>query len=71
MAELFIGVFAGSGAATDGPGGRRQAARGLAFWLADNPSQPQLLVSRGLPSREDFMQMLGAAGREPGETTIY
>jgi type VI secretion system protein ImpM len=71
MAELFIGVFSGSSAATDGPGGRRQAARGLAFWLADNPSQPQLLVSRGLPSREDFMQMLGAAGREPGETTIY
>jgi type VI secretion system protein ImpM len=72
LAELFVGVFAGSGTASDAPGGgRRQAARGLAFWLADNPNQPQLLVSRGLPGRDEFMQMLGATGREPGDTTIY
>jgi type VI secretion system protein ImpM len=70
MAELFVGVFAGTGA-SDGPEGRRQAARGLAFWLADNPNQPQLLVSRGLPGRDEFMQMLGAPGREPGDNTIY
>ena len=70
LAELFVGVFAGTGT-SDGPGGRRQAARGLAFWLADNPNRPQLLVSRGLPGREEFMQMLGTSGREPGDTTIY
>ena len=70
LAELFVGVFAGTGA-PDGPSGRRQAARGLAFWLADNPNHPQLLVSRGLPGRDEFMQMLGASGREPGDTTIY
>jgi type VI secretion system protein ImpM len=73
LAELFVGVFAGTASTgSDAPGGgRRQAARGLAFWLADNPSQPQLLVSRGLPGRDEFMQMLGTTGREPGDTTIY
>jgi type VI secretion system protein ImpM len=71
LAALFVGVFAGGAAGADGPAGRRQAARGMAFWLADNPTQPQLLVSRGMPGRDEFMQMLGATGREPGDTTIY
>jgi type VI secretion system protein ImpM len=48
-----------------------QVAQGAAFWLADNPVDPQLLVSRGLPSRELFCRMLGASGREPGASTIF
>ena len=44
---------------------------GMAVWLADNPEHPQLLVSRGLPSNDDFMRMFGSTGREPGAETIY
>lgn len=47
------------------------AAQGLAFWLADNASDPQLLVSRGLPEPSLFVRMLGAAAREPGSSTIF
>lgn len=46
-------------------------ADGRAFWLADNPASPRLLVSRGLPGHEDFVSMLGASGREPGAETIF
>lgn len=46
-------------------------ADGLAFWLADNPASPRLLVSRGLPGHEDFVGMLGVSGREPGAETIF
>ena len=44
---------------------------GMAIWLADNPEHPQLLVSKGLPTNEDFMRMFGSTGREPGAETIY
>ena len=71
LAALLVGVFAASASTSDAAGGRRQAARGMGFWLADNPSRPQLLVTHGLPGRNEFMQMLGATGREPGDTTIY
>lgn len=37
-------------------------ARGLSFWLADNPGTPQLLVRRGLPDTGQFIRMLAAAG---------
>lgn len=37
-------------------------ARGLSFWLADNPGAPQLLVCRGLPDSTQFIRMLAAAG---------
>lgn len=46
-------------------------ADGLAFWLADNPTAPRLLVSRGLPGRDQTVSMLGADGREPGSETIF
>jgi|GEM_PF-397506 len=39
--------------------------RGVAFWLADVPGRRQLLVSEGLPSRDDFAHMFGGAGRGP------
>lgn len=45
--------------------------RGLGFWLADNPAAPRLLVSRGLPARDQIVSMLGANGREPGGETIF
>lgn len=44
---------------------------GRAFWLADHPTAARLLVSRGLPSHTHFVQMLGAAARDPGATTIF
>lgn len=44
---------------------------GLAFWLADNPTAPRLLVSHGLPGRDQTVSMLGADGREPGGETIF
>jgi type VI secretion system protein ImpM len=58
----------------DALGGRSQAVPlgdGLAFWLADNPTAPRLLVSRGLPGRDQTVSMLGADGREPGGQTIF
>ena len=63
LATLFCSVLG----ATAAP----QVADGMAFWLADNPSEPRLLVSRGLPGRDDFVSMLGASGREPGAETIF
>ena len=56
--------------ADSGPDSVR-AAHGLAFWLADKPTDSQLLVSHGLPSRELFVRMLGASAREPGANTIF
>ena len=44
---------------------------GSAFWLADVPGEGRLLVSRGLPAREQFVQTLGATGREPGQVTVF
>jgi type VI secretion system protein ImpM len=66
LAGLFCGALAGR-IEPDPPA----VAEGMAFWLADNPSEPRLLVSRGLPGREHFVGMLGAAGREPGAETIF
>jgi len=49
----------------------RPPMRGLALWIADTPGRPQLLVSHGLPSLEEFVRMfsggsgvrsIGAAG---------
>ena len=53
------------------PGGWQQAASGKAFWLADNPLVPRLLVSNGLPGHAEFVQMLGSSGREPGAATSF
>jgi type VI secretion system protein ImpM len=66
LAALF-----GTALGTHAAGAWQQAAAGRTFWLADNPTHPQLLVSRGLPRPGDFMQMFGAAGREPGTVTIF
>ena len=66
LAALFEGVFGGT-LDTGVPA----AVSGMAFWLADNPTEPRLLVSRGLPGRDDFVSMLGASGREPGAETIF
>jgi len=66
LAALFVGTLAG-----DAPVAPTGIADGIGFWLADNPSEPRLLVSRGLPGRDDFVSMLGASGREPGAETIF
>jgi type VI secretion system protein ImpM len=66
LATLFCSVL-GTADAAAAP----TAAAGMAFWLADNPTEPRLLVSRGLPGRDDFVNMLGASGREPGGETIF
>ena len=44
---------------------------GHTLWLADNPEAPRMLVARGLPARDVFIQMLGATGREPNATTTF
>lgn len=66
LATLFCSVL---GAADEPP--MPSIADGMAFWLADNPTEPRLLVSRGLPGRDEFVSMLGASGREPGAETIF
>jgi type VI secretion system protein ImpM len=66
LAALFEGVFADT---TEASVPARVA--GMSFWLADNPTAPRLLVSRGLPGRDDFVSMLGASGREPGAETLF
>jgi type VI secretion system protein ImpM len=48
-----------------------QASAGRTFWLSDNPEAPRLLVARGLPGREEFIQMLGTTGREASATTTF
>lgn len=63
MAQALVRALGGAG---DGAGGR-----GRAFWLADHPEQPRLLVSRGLPAQAEFAQMFGATGREPGAATLF
>jgi len=67
LAQLIAESLAGRGAE---PAWLRDARR-RAIWLADIPGQPKLLVSLGLPGAELFAQMLGASGREPGESTIF
>lgn len=62
LALLLSGTLGGGTPAVDGD---------LGFWLADNPAAPRLLVSRGLPGREQIVSMLGANGREPGAETIF
>ena len=49
----------------------QQAVAGRSFWLADHPSQPRLLVSRGLPDRAAFVDMLGARSRDADATTLF
>lgn len=51
--------------------GWQQAAVGRSFWLADHPSEPRLLVARGLPGRADFIAMLGASSRDADATTLF
>jgi type VI secretion system protein ImpM len=41
------------------------------WWLSDNPNDPKLLVTRGLPNPRQFIDMLGTRAREAGETTRY
>jgi type VI secretion system protein ImpM len=41
------------------------------WWLSDNPNDPKLLATRGLPSPRQFIDMLGTRAREVGETTRY
>lgn len=51
--------------------GWQQAAAGRSFWLADHPSQPRLLVARGLPGRADVIAMLGTSSRDADATTLF
>jgi type VI secretion system protein ImpM len=41
------------------------------WWLSDNPNDPKLLATRGLPHPRQFIDMLGTRAREVGETTRY
>ena len=49
----------------------QQVAAGWTFWLADHPTQPRLLVRRGLPRRDDLVEMLGASSRDADATTLF
>ena len=46
----------------------RPPMRGLALWIADTPGRPQLLVSDGLPSLDEFIRMFsgGSGARSVG-----
>ena len=51
--------------------------RGLALWIADTPDRPQLLVSNGLPSLDEFIRMFSGgsgaarpAGAVPGVAAV-
>ena len=44
---------------------------GETLWLADNPEAPRMLVARGLPATDAFIEMLGAEGREAAAPTIF
>jgi type VI secretion system protein ImpM len=68
-AEL-ASLWAASLAESSALAGERAVA-GRSFWLSDNPESPRLLVVRGLPARDEFIQMLGATGREPAATTTF
>jgi hypothetical protein len=69
LASLFAGMATAQPTAAPSAGVHALSGRGL--WLADNPEQPQLLVSQGLPAAADFIRMFGSTGREPGAETIY
>ena len=70
LAAVFAGV--GRARAVDPlPVAASSNHHGMAMWLADDPDRPQLLVSKGLPTNDDFMRMFGSTGREPGAETIY
>ncbi len=58
-------IFSGSPTATVAP---RPPLRGLALWIADTPGRPQLLVSDGLPSVDEFVRMFagGHGSRSTG-----
>ena len=72
LASLLIGMAppASAGPTTASPA-MPPALAGTALWLADNPDHPQLLVSKGLPTNDNFIRMFGSTGREPGAETIY
>ena len=69
LAAVF--AAAGRGSVTESAADPRPTYDGMAVWLADNPEHPQLLVSRGLPTTDDFIRMFGSTGREPGADTIF
>ena len=54
--------------APPGPPTPRPPMRGLALWIADTPGRPQLLVSDGLPSLDEFIRMFsgGSGARSVG-----
>ncbi|MEO7150510.1 MAG: type VI secretion system-associated protein TagF [Burkholderiaceae bacterium] len=49
----------------------QQRAQGRSFWLADHPTQPRLLVRRGLPERTDVIEMLAGRSRDADATTLF
>lgn len=67
LAALAAGALGGGGGASAWP----SPVHGRGFWLADNPAAPRLLVSRGLPTHQQTIEMLGASGRDDGATTIF
>ena len=59
-------MFSGPTAAAP-PTPRPPPMRGLALWIADTPGRSQLLVSDGLPARDDFVRMFsGGSGARAG-----
>jgi len=50
----------------------RPPMHGLALWIADPPGRPQLLVSHGLPSLDEFVRMFsgGSGARSVGAAGI-
>ena len=55
LARVVLGAVA-----TDAAPAMHAVLAGHAFWLADQPERPQLLVSRGLPRGDAFARMFGA-----------
>lgn len=65
LASVLCGAPHRAPAIAAGPG-----PRGVAFWLADVPGRRQLLLSGGLPSRDDFARMFGGSERGPARGAV-
>ncbi len=63
LASVFAKALAHGEPESTAPA-RRAELNGVAFWLADGASTPRLLVSTGLPQRDDFLHMFGGGGAD-------
>ena len=72
LASVFSPSPGGRGVAT---GAAIPALHGIALWIDDSPGRPHLLVSAGLPSRDDFARMFrggsdAGRGAAPARSTM-